>query len=167
MKRWLLRLGLAVFTFTLGCGVYFFSTAVWINRLYNLRSLEPLPYCQVARNAEWYHNNEILVNARIYVDESGVYVFEDCDPEEALAAGVVVADAHPLIGPAYVEKLLLTGDKPLKTAQALIRGRFDAYASTGCWAPKFQIHAEHIELLSALTDDTTLPTEETPTRIKH
>lgn len=154
MKRWLLRLGLALFTFTLGCGVYFFSTAA-------------LPYCQVARNAEWYHNNEILVNARIYVGESGVCVFEDCDPVEALAAGVVVADDQPLIGPAYVEKLLLTGDKPLKTAQALIRGRFDAYASTGCWAPKFQIRAEQIELLSPLTNDTTVPTAETPTRIKH
>jgi hypothetical protein len=165
MKRWLLRLGLAAVTFTLGWGVYFFTRTVVI---YNERGLEAVPYCQVARNAEMYHNSEILVNARIFVDETGVYVYEDCDPVEALAAGVVIDENSPGIGPGYVDNLLLSDGHPnMKTAQALIKGHFDAHASTGCWAPKFQIQAEKIELLSSLTDYVPPQTEGPALRLKH
>lgn len=165
MKCWLLRLGLAAITFTFGYGVYFFTQAVVIH---NQRSLEALPYCQVARNAEMYHNNEVLVNARIFVGESGTYVFEDCDAVEALAAGVVIDENQPLTGPGYVDNLLLDDNKPnMQTAQALIQGRFDAHASTGCWAPKFRIHAERVELLTSLTDYTPPHNDEVPTRMKH
>lgn len=172
MKRWLLRLGLAAVTFTLGYGVYFLTTTVGTyNQIgtYNQKSLEALPYCQVARNAEMYHDTEILVNARIFVDESGVYVYEDCDPVEALAAGVVINENSPSIGLEYVDKLLLSANnKPNRqTAQALIKGHFDAHASTGCWAPKFQIHAEKIELLSSLTEYKPPQTEGPSTRLKH
>jgi hypothetical protein len=164
MKRWLLRLGLAAFTFTFGYGVYFFTRTVVINN--QLRS-EPLAYCQVARNAESYHDSEILVSARIVVNESGVYVYEDCDPVEALAAGVEINREQALIGPAYVDNLLLTDGPKRQTAQALIKGRFDAYASTGCWAPKFRIYAERVELQTSLTDYNPPQTDDVPTRTKH
>ncbi len=172
MKRWLLRLGLAAVTFTLGYGVYFLTTTIRAYnhtvRTYNQKSLEALPYCQVAKNAEMYHNNEILVTARIFVAETTVYVYEDCDPVEALAAGVVINESSPGIGPGYVDKLLLSNNDPdTQTAQALIKGRFDAHASTGCWAPKFRIHAEKIELLSSLTDFKPPQTEGPALRLKH
>ena len=167
MKRWLLRLGLAALTFTFGIGVYFFTQTVVIHE-HVRRSSGPVPYCQVARNAEMYHNEEILVTARIFVGESGVYVFEDCDPVEALAAGVEMDGKHPEIGPGYVNKLLLNDDKPnTQTAQALIKGRFDAYASTGCWAPKFRIYAEKVELVSSLTDYKPPQTDGPALRTKH
>lgn len=165
MKRRLLRLGLAAITFTFGYSIYFFTRVVVID---DQRSSETLPYCQVARNAERYHNNEILVNARIFVGESGTYVFEDCDEVEALAAGVVINENQPFTGPGYVDSLLLDDNKPnMKTAQALIKGRFDAHASTGCWAPKFRIHAEKVELLTSLTDYTPPQNDDVPTRTKH
>ena len=165
MKRWLLRFGLAAVTFTLGYGVYFLASTFGP---YVHPSFGALPYCQVARNAEWFHNREVLVNARVFVGESGIYVYEDCDPVEALAAGVEIDGNQPQIGLGYVNNLLLDDNKPnMQTAQALIRGRFDAYASTGCWAPKFRIYANKVEFLSSLTDYQPPQTEEPSTRTKH
>jgi hypothetical protein len=167
MKRWLLRLGLAALTFTFGIGVYFFTQTVVIHQRVQ-RSSGPLPYCEVARNAETYHDQEIVVNARIFVGESGVFVYEDCDPVEALAAFVVTDEKHPFSGPSYVDDLLLDDNKPnMRTAQALIRGRFDANWSTGCYGPKFRINAKRIELRSSLTEYTPPQTDEGPTRSKH
>ena len=95
-------------------------------------------------------------------------MYEDCDAIEALAASVVIGENHPLNGPAYVENLLVTGEKPqLKTAQALIEGRFDAHASPGCWAPKFRIDATNIELVSSVTDYISPQTEGEGIRTKH
>ena len=163
MKRWLARLGLAAITFTFGYGVYFFTRAVVI-----YSQPKVVPYCEVARNAEKYHGSEILVYARIYGDETGFYVFEDCDPVEALAAGIELDGKHPQIGLGYVNNLLLKDDKPnTQTAQALIQGRFDAYASTGCWAPKFRIYAEKVELVTSLTDYVPPQSDGPPMRTKH
>ena len=165
MKRWLLRLGLAAVTFTFGYGVYFFTQAVVIH---NQQRSGPLPYCEVARNAEAYHDQEILVKARIFVDDSGVSVYEDCDPVEALAAGVAIEGNSVPNGFGSVDHLRLFDEKPnTQTADALIRGRFDAYASSGCYGPKFRIYAENIELLSSLTDHVPPQTEGPSLRLKH
>lgn len=108
------------------------------------------------------------MNARIFVGESGIYVYEDCDPVEALAAGVEIDGNQPQVGLGYVDNLLLDDNKPnMQTAQALIKGRFDAHASTGCWAPKFRIYAEKVELLSGLTDYEPPQTEGPSMRTKH
>lgn len=167
MKRWLLRLGLAALTFTFGIGVYFFTQTVVIHQKVR-RNSGPVPYCEVARNAETYHDQEIFVTARIFVDEHGVSVYEDCDPVEALAAWVVSDEKHPFSVSGYVDELLLADNKPnTQTAQALLRGRFDAYWSNGCYGPKFRIDAKSIELLSALTDDTPPQTDGPSIRMKH
>ena len=167
MKRWLLRLGLAALTFTFGIGVYFFTQTVVIHQLVQ-RVSGPVPYCEVARNAELYHDQEILVNARIFVGESGVYVYEDCDPVEALAALVVTDEKHPFSGPGYVDELLLDDNKPnMRTAQALISGRFDAYWTKGCYGPKFRINAKRIELLTSLSDYNPPQTDGPALRTKH
>jgi hypothetical protein len=94
-------------------------------------------------------------------------VYEDCDPVEALAAAVENNGEQPLIGPAYVDNLLLSDGPKMQTAQALIKGRFDAHASTGCWAPKFRIYAERVELLTSLTNYNPPQTDGVPTRTKH
>ncbi|HEU4796696.1 MAG TPA: hypothetical protein VFT02_13770, partial [Pyrinomonadaceae bacterium] len=65
MNRWLLRLGIAVLTFAAGYGIYLFSTAVFRS---DRVPLTALPYCQVARNAEAYHEKNILVKAEVFVD---------------------------------------------------------------------------------------------------
>ena len=165
MKRWLRRLGIAVTAFALGCGIYFLSGPA---RILYWKAFGPLSYCEVARNADRYHNTNVLVRARIIFDESGVYVYEDCDPVEALAASVVIDVNHPLIGPEYVEKLLVQGEqRNLKTADAVIEGVFDAEASRGCWAPKFRIEAKRIEIVSPVTDYTPAVVSEEGLRLKH
>lgn len=165
MKRWSKKLGIAVTTLALGWGIYVVAGPV---RISYWRTFGALPYCQVARNPGWYHNTDILTKARIVFDDSGVYVYEDCDPTEALAASVVIDTNHPLIGPAYVEKLLVVGEKSqLNTAEAVIEGRFNAHASPGCWAPKFRIDAKRIDLVSPVTDYTPAAVEEEGLRSKH
>jgi hypothetical protein len=165
MKRCLQLLGIAVTTFALGCGTYFLWGAA---RIVYWRAFGPLSYCEVAQNAGWYHNTHVIVRARIIFDESGVYVYEDCDPVEALAASVVLDGNHPLIGPEYVEKLLVQGEqRNLKTAYAVIVGVFDAEASTGCWAPKFRIDAKNIEIVSPVTDYTPAVLSYEGLRLKH
>ena len=166
INPWLRNLIVAVITCAVGSMAYIGLGA--LRTLYR-RAVGPLPYCQVARNAESYHNTDIVVRARIFFDDSGVYVYEDCDPVEALAACVVFDDHHPLIGPAYVEKLLVRSDeeRQLKTAEAVIEGRFDAEASPGCWAPKFRIEATSMKVVSTITDYIPPQSEEAPRRLKH
>jgi hypothetical protein len=150
MKRWLQRFGIAIATFTVGCLVYFLPGSV---QMLYWKTFGALPYCEVARNAEQYHDRDLFIKARVIFDGTHVYVYEDCDPTEALAASVVLAGNNDLAGPEYVEKLLVSGQQTgLKTAEALIEGRFDAKASTGCWIPQFRIDAEKIELISPVTD---------------
>ena len=166
MNPWLRNLVVAAITCAVGYGAYIGLGAV---RTVYRRTVGPLPYCQVARNAQSYHNTNIVVRARIFFDDSGVYVYEDCDPVEALAASVVIDDHHPLIGPEYVEKLLVRSDEErhLKTAEAVIEGRFDAEASPGCWAPKFRIEATSLKVVSTITDYIPPQSEEAPRRLKH
>jgi hypothetical protein len=165
MKGWLLLIGIAIATFGLGCGIYFLSGPA---RILYWKAFGPLSYCEVARNAGQYHNTNVLVRARIIFDESGVYVYDDCDPVEALAASVVINGHHPLIGPEYVEKLLVQGEqRHRKTADAVIEGVFDAEASSGCWAPKFRIEAQRIEIVSPIIDYAPAVVSEEGLRLKH
>lgn len=166
MNPWLRNLIVAAITCSVGYVAYIGLGA--LRTLYR-RTVGPLPYCQVARNAESYHNTNIVVRARIFFDDSGVYVYEDCDPVEALAATVVIDDHHPLIGPAFVEKLPVRSDEErhLKTAEAVIEGRFDAEASTGCWAPKFCIEATSVKVVSSITDYVPPESEGAARRLKH
>lgn len=165
MKRCLRLLGIAVTTFALGCGVYLLSGPA---RIIYWKVFGPMSYCDLARNAAWYHNTNVLVRARIIFDESGVYIYEDCDPVEALAASVVIDGHHPLVGPEYVDKLLVQGEqRHLKTADAVIEGVFDAEATRGCWAPKFRIEARNIKVVSPVTDYTPPVVSEEGLRLKH
>jgi hypothetical protein len=73
-------------------------------------------------------------------------IYEDCDPDEALAALVEFEDG-PILGPSYPNDSF---GKPrqTKTADAIIEGEFDAKASPGCFGPKFHIRASKVELIS-------------------
>jgi hypothetical protein len=95
----------------------------------------------------------VRVKAKIHFNTGRVYVYEDCDPVEALAASVDLANDQLVSGNSYMNELLLSGESsPVKVADAIIEGEFDAHASTGCWAPKFRIAAQKIELISSIRD---------------
>ena len=130
----------------IGASIGLGSSELWVRA-------RTLPYCKVANNADSYHMRFVRVKARIHFGSGAMYVYEDCDPVEALAASVDLG-ANPLAsGTGYVNELLLSGESStVKVADAIIEGEFDAHASPGCWAPKFRIAAQKIELISSIRD---------------
>ena len=122
-----------------GVGVGLSSSELWLRA-------SVLPYCKVAKDADAYHMRSIRVKAKVHFEREGMYISEDCDPNEALAASVEFEDG-PILGPAYLSESFWKSSQA-KTADAIIEGEFDAKASTGCWAPKFRIRASKVELIS-------------------
>ena len=98
-----------------------------------------LPYCTLATNAESYHMKNVRVQGRVNFGSHAMYVYEECDPVEALASAVDYDGELPTGG---------TADPPLRVADAIIEGEFDAHYSKGCWGPKFHIAARKIEIIS-------------------
>ena len=160
MRRLLCKLASAVLVFAIGLGNFL----PW-------QSSQTLPYCQVARNSEWYHNRFIRVKARLILGSGGMYVYEDCDPVEALASMVELENESGASARNYVGEVLVTGDRPtVKKVDAIIEGHFDGKFSLGCWGPKYHIAASKIELVSAITDyeaGAAEGTGEIPQRTRH
>jgi hypothetical protein len=157
MRRLVFTAAVALFAFTIGVGAFL----LW-------RSSQTLPYCEVARNGEWYHNKIIRVRATLIFGSGGMYVYEDCDPVEAFASMVELDGTISARGHNYVNEVLVTGNRaPVRKVDAVIEGRFDAKASTGCWRPKYHIAATKIQLLSAVTDYHPTSADETPLRARH
>lgn len=118
-----------------------------------------LPYCTVATNAESYHMRDVRVRARVSFGAQGMYVYEDCDPVEALASVVEYEGKLPPRGIA---------DPPLRVADAIIEGEFNAYYTRGCWSPKFRIIARKIEVISPVQSYVPTPLyNDDGMRIKH
>ena len=147
----------------IGASIGLGSSEVWLRA-------RTLPYCRVANNAESYHMRFVRVKAKIHFATGGMYIYEDCDPVEALAAGVEVGGNQPAAGIGYVNEMLLSsGESRLKVADAIVEGEFNAHASSGCWAPKFRIVAQKIQLTSTVGDFVPPASDgEGPTlRVKH
>ena len=122
-----------------GVGAGLGSSELWLRA-------RVVPYCQVAKNAEAYHMKFIRVKAKVHFEREGMYINEDCDPDEYLAALVEFEDG-PILGPSYLND---RSSRPMqtRTADAIVEGEFDAKASPGCFGPKFRISASKIELIS-------------------
>ena len=119
-----------------GVGAGLGSSELWLRA-------RTLPYCQVAKNADAYHMRVVRVKAKVYFGRYGMYIAEDCDPDEALAASVEFKDG-PILGPVNEFK----SPMQTKTADAIVEGEFDANFSPGCFGPKFHILASKVELIS-------------------
>lgn len=110
-----------------------------------------LPYCEVARNADAYHMKFVRVKAK--VSGSGdMYIYESCDPVEALAAWVQFEDRDRPPGGRDVYDLLFSDPTNRKFADAIVEGEFDAKTSLGCYLPKFRIKASKVKLISPVRD---------------
>ena len=115
MRRILIRVAVAVVAFGIGIGVSW----IWF-------SFRTLSYCEVARNSERYHNQSIRVEAMLIFGTGGMYVFEDCDPVEALASLVEMHYTRESGSRNYVEQVLLFGgSSKIKKVEAVIEGRFN------------------------------------------
>lgn len=121
------------------------SSAIWVRA-------RVLPYCTVANNADAYHLEFVRVKAKVQFDHGEIFIYEDCDPIEALASWVKVENADwPIPGPIH-EKRWLLSDSTTKTADAIVEGEFNAEHSLGCYGPKFRILASKVKLISPVQD---------------
>ena len=157
MRKLILIIVALIFGTAVGLG----SSELWLRA-------RTLPYCTVAKNAESYHMRYVRVRARIFLGTDGMYVHEDCDPVEALAAAVELEGDHSATGIGYVDELLVSGTRPqVKVADAVIEGEFNAHFSPGCWGPKYHISARNIHLLSPVQNYEPPQTNEEGLRVKH
>lgn len=131
------------------------------------QSPETLPYCEVARNGERYHNKIVRVKATLGIYSDAVYIYEDCDPVEALGSLVGVSGANEIDTDGEENQLLVPAQDSRKRVEAIVEGRFNAKFSLGCWGPKYRIVASHVELLSPVSDATPPLSNEEGLRLKH
>jgi hypothetical protein len=133
-----------------------------------LQSQPPLPYCEVARNGEQYHNKIIRVRAKIGLTPEAIYIYQDCDPVEALGSLVDVSNVVENDTNSESNQLLVPAQHSIKMVDAIVEGRFDAKFSMGCWGPKYRITASRVDLLGPVSDGTFPPIyHEEGLRIKH
>ena len=161
MKRITIKLFAFVLTLLVGVAL---TMSWWRARV--------IPYCEVARHADQYHEEIVRVRATLVFDSVGAHIFEDCDPVSALASSVELADVRDLSTEmqAYLTQLVAASEtESIKKVEAIIEGRFNAKFSTGCWTPAFQLTATNIKLLSPVYDykPATLDGDKVQLRIKH
>lgn len=154
MRRITLRFAVAILGFAIGTGAFVFS--------YTLD--QPLPYCEVARESERYHDTTVRVRARLYFDRGAMYIYEDCDPTEALSSLVEFKDT---IADPTDYSVRLDNQSHAKVADAIVEGRFNGRLSQGCYGPKYQLVATKIELTSPLEDFRVPVTDGPQLRTKH
>lgn len=126
-----------------------------------------VPYCDVTRNGEEYHNKIVRVKATLFLSSESVYIYEDCDPVEALAARVDISGADEIDIDGEADQLKVPAQDSLKKVEALVQGRFNAKFSSGCWGPKYRIMASKVELLSPVSEVASPWFSEEGLRLKH
>lgn len=132
------------------------------------RDSRTLPYCEVARNAERYHHSNIRVEATLFLGSNLVFIYEDCDPGEALASRVEISGSSVIDTEGEANQLLVPAQhSTLRKANAIVEGWFDAEFSTGCWGPKYRIVATRVSLLTPVADATPPLLSEDGLRLKH
>ena len=150
MKRLTVKIAVALLTFIVGVTTAVFWFA-YRNSSKKDSTLQPLPYCEVARNPEHYHGQVIRVRATLSFGSGGMYIVEDCDPVSALASLVEIEGSGGTFPKAgnYVDEML-TDQKEvqIKKVDAVIVGRFNGEFSRGCYAPAYHIAAQNIQVVS-------------------
>ena len=126
-----------------------------------------VPYCEVARGGERYHNKIVRVKATLFLGSSYVYIYEDCDQVEALASQVDVSGADEIDIDGEANQLLVPVQASFQKVPAIVEGRFNAKFSLGCYGPKYRIVASKVELLSPVSDATSPWFNEEGLRLKH
>lgn len=97
-----------------------------------------------------------------------MYIYEDCDPVEALMALVEMNGVAVTVKGHYLDRFRENGsDSSLKRFDAIVEGRFNAKLSKGCWGPKYHIAATEVELLSPATNYVSPLFDEEGRRVKH
>lgn len=148
MKKLGLRLATALISFILGVS----ATSVWSGwqtAMWFWGSPQTLPYCEVARNGEQYHNQIIRVRATLILGLDSMYISEDCDTAEESMARVDMNGATIIDKSDELDRFLQTvgARSAHKKFNVIIEGRFNARFSMGRES-KYHIAATNVELLA-------------------
>ena len=109
--------------------------------------------CEVARDPAKYDQQTIRVRGSGWITSSDIYrgasIFDlSCGTSDAEASIELDQSYNPT---SEVYALLNYPKEEIRKADVVVVGRFDQWASMGCWTPRFGIRATNIELVSAVT----------------
>jgi len=160
--RIMLRAIIFIVSITLSCAI-----GVTVRAIRSYQHPRTISLCEVARDPGRYDQKTIRIRASSWVTSSDVYrstdIF-DTSCETGVAAASVELD-NLYIPPAEVNAFLNSPSEEIRKADVIVLGKFDQWATMGCWTPQFGIRATSIELVSPVTSEP-LPTIEPTTRAR-
>ena len=111
--------------------------------------------CEVARDPAKYDQQIIRVRASGWVTSSDIYrnvsIYDlSCETHPAGASVELDESYNPA---AEVHKFLNYPREEIRKADLVVIGKFDQWASQGCFTPQFGIRAISIELVSLVTSE--------------
>jgi hypothetical protein len=144
------------------CGI-----AIAVRSIRSNRSQRTISLCEVARDPAKYDQQIIRVRASGWVTSSDIYrgasIFDlSCGTSDAAASVELDESYHPA---SEVYAFLTHPREEIRKADIVVVGKFDQWASQGCWTPQFGIRATSIELVSPVTSEQ-LPKREVATEVR-
>jgi hypothetical protein len=132
------------------CGIAVAVRSIRLNR-----SQRTISLCEVARDPAKYDQQIIRVRASGWVTSSDIYrgasIYDlSCDTHPA-GASVELDESYNPASEVYA--FLNYPKEEIRKADVVVLGKFDQWASQGCWTPQFGIRATSIELVSPITSE--------------
>jgi hypothetical protein len=130
------------------CGI-----GLTVRSIRSTRSQRTISLCEVARDPAKYDQQTIRVRASGWVTSSDIYrdasIFDlSCGTSDA-AASVELDESYNPASEVYA--FLNYPKEEIRKADVVVLGKFEQWASQGCFTPQFGIRATSIELVSPVT----------------
>jgi hypothetical protein len=116
----------------------------------------PMSLCKISRDPAFYHGKILRVRASAEaissdpVSPHSLTIYEQqCGPEW-LASAIIMLDGESELS-IPVDKFINDPKREIRVAEVVITGRFDEWATTGCFAPRFGFHDAKVEFISSVT----------------
>jgi len=148
--RVMLRAIIFIVSITLSCAI-----GVTVRAIRSYQHPPTISLCEVARDPAKYDGKTIRVRASGWVTSSDIYRGTDIY-DTSCETGVAVASVRldNLYNPtSAVYAFLNYPSEEIRKADVIVLGKFDQWASQGCWTPQFGIRATSIELVSPVTSE--------------
>ena len=112
--------------------------------------------CELARDPDAYHQSYVRITASASVISSQlsdpIILIYQAGCTEPDAGAVVIVDGSYKLTP-EVDEFINAPKEEYRNAQVVIEGRFDQWATMGCFTPRFGITASSIRLLSPISSE--------------
>ncbi len=143
-------------TFSLIVGAFLIcGIAIAVRSIRSNRSHRTISLCEVARDPAKYDQQIIRVRASGWVTSSDIYrgasVYDlSCDTHPE-GASIELDESYNPASDVYA--FLNYPKEEVRKADVVVLGKFDQWASQGCWTPQFGIRATSIELVSPVASE--------------